>query len=279
MFKFAYNMLVYWGEPVEKGIERLAKFGYDGVEFAGEPSAHDTQKIRQLLEKFRLKAAAICSIYTAERDLASPKEEVRKNALSYLKSVIKMASELGEGVVVVVAPSACMKTTSDIPREEEERWVIPAIQEAADYAGRLNVRLALEPWNRYETYFLNRCEQALELQRKIGRPNVGIWLDTFHMNIEEKSIPDAIKLAGENLFHLHVADSNRAAPGCGHLDFKPIIQVLKEINYGGYISMELLPAAANPFKVLESGGGEEFYDKYTEQSIKYLKSLIASMGI
>ncbi|WP_369018254.1 sugar phosphate isomerase/epimerase [Thermatribacter velox] len=274
MFKFAYNTLVYWGEPIEKSIERLAKFGYDGVEFVGEPSMYDTQILRQLLERFGLEAAGICSIYTLERDLASPKEEVRKNALMYLKSVIKMASELGTGVVVDVVPSACMKTVSEAPRNKEIEWVVPAIQEAADYAAELGVRLAIEAWNRYETYFLNRCEQVLDLVHRINRPNVGVWLDTFHMNIEESSIPDAIRLAGKELFYLHIADSNRAAPGRGHIDFKPIIEALKDIGYTGYLSMELLPAAADPFSVLKAGGAEEFYDQYTKESIRYLKSLL-----
>ena len=271
-FKYSFNMLVYWGEPIEKGIERLVRFGYDGVEFVGEPTAHDPVKIKESLKKYHINAAAICSIYNAERDLVSPDIQVRKNAVTYVKDVAKMAHDIGAGVIII-APTACMKTNSEIPREQELAWLIPSLQEAADFAQGWGVRLALEPWNRYETYFLNRCEQALELQQKINRPNVGIWLDTFHMNLEETSIPAAIRMAGKNLFHLHLADSNRAAPGRGHLDFKPILQAIKDIQYNGYLSMEILPAAADPFGVLKKGGGKEFYDQYTKESIEYLKSI------
>ncbi len=222
-------------------------------------------------------AAAICSIYTAERDLASPDEKVRKNALTYIKSVVKMANELG-AEVIIVAPSAVMKTETTVPRKQELEWVVPAMQEAADFAKDMNVKLAIEPWNRYETYFLNRAEQALELCDMVDRPNVGLWLDTFHMNLEEQSIPDAIRLAGKNLFHLHMADSNRAAPGRGHIDFPPILQAVKDIGYSGYLSMEILPAAADPFGVLKRGGGKEFYDQYTQESIEFLKSLLQGKG-
>lgn len=271
-FKYAFNMLVYWGESIEKGIERLAQFGYDGVEFVGEPELHDVGKIKESLTKNKINAASICSIYNAERDLISPDSQVRKNALLYVKEVVKMAHSIGAGVIIV-SPSANMKINSTVTKEEEVAWLIPGLQEAADYAQGFGVRLAIEPWNRYETYFLNRCEQALELQQKINRSNLGIWLDTFHMNIEEDSIPDAIRLAGKNLYHLHLADSNRAAPGRGHLDFKPILQSVKEIGYNGYLSMEILPASADPFGVFKKGGGKEFYDQYTKESIEYLKSI------
>ena len=103
--------------------------------------------------------------------------------------------------------------------------------ECAEYSEGLGVKLGIEPWNRYETYFINRTEQALKLMREVDCRNVGVWLDTFHMNIEEESIAKAIEETGPHLIHLHVADSNRAAPGRGHINFKPIVMALKKIKY------------------------------------------------
>ena len=113
---------------------------------------------------------------------------------------------------------------------------------------------------------------ALKMVNEVGLENVGVMGDTFHMNIEESNMGDAIRNVGKKLYYLHIADSNRAAPGRGHIDFEEIAQALKDIDYNGWISMELLPAAANPFSGIVP---EEFYDQYTEESITYLKKLFS----
>lgn len=185
--KISYNTLVYAGENIADGIRRLAKFGYDGVDFVGEPDQFDTAEICRLLKEN-------------------------------------------------------------------------------------NIRLTLEAWNRYETYLITKLDMALKMVNEVGLENVGVMGDTFHMNIEESNMGDAIRNVGKKLYYLHIADSNRAAPGRGHIDFEEIAQALKDIDYNGWISMELLPAAANPFSGIVQ---EEFYDQYTEESITYLKKLFS----
>ncbi|MFQ5821514.1 MAG: sugar phosphate isomerase/epimerase family protein [Candidatus Heimdallarchaeota archaeon] len=277
MVKYAYNTLVYTGtelsgEPLKKGIERISRYGYDGVEIVGEPEKIDTKEVRRLLKKYDLEASSICSIYTRERDLVSSNEKVRKNAVKYVKDVARMAFELGASVIIV-APSACTKVYPEAPFEKEWDWAVENIRKAAQYAADLGVKLAIEPWNRYETYFINRLEQALDLRNDVNLKNVGVMGDLFHMSIEEASLADAILKVGKNLIHLHIADTNRAAPGRGHLDFKPIVKALKTINYKHYLSMELLPAAADPFAAMKVRKCDEFFDLYTEESIEYLKKL------
>jgi sugar phosphate isomerase/epimerase len=98
------------------------------------------------------------------------------------------------------------------------------------------------------------------------------------MNIDDANIADAIRDAGSALIHIHFADSNRAAPGQGHTDFVPIMQALKDINYGGYITFELLPSSSDPFATLRRGGGREFYDDYTKQAIEVIKSLESKLN-
>ena len=107
---------------------------------------------------------------------------------------------------------------------------------------------------------------------EVNLENVGVMGDTFHMNIEETDMGEALRKVGKRLYYLHIADSNRAAPGRGHIDFENIAQALKDIDYHGWISMELLPAAANPFSGIVQ---EEFYDQYTEESIVYLRKLFS----
>jgi sugar phosphate isomerase/epimerase len=269
MIKYGYNTLVYAGESIETSIARLSKFGYDGVEFVGEPEQHDTGLIKELLSKYNIAASTICAIYNSKRDLVSSDKQVRRNAIDYIKSCVDFAETIG-AKGISLTPTACMKIYQEADRKTEFSWAVEGIKEAGSYAGEHGVRLTVEPWNRYENYFINRMEQSLELVNQVDLSSVGCMGDTYHMNIEEVDIAQAIRLAGDKLYHLHIADSNRAAPGRGHIDFKPIAQALKDINYSGYLTMELLPAFADPFNGIRC---EEFYDQYTEESIVFLKKL------
>ena len=272
MFKYSYDSLVYFGEDVEKSIQRVAKYGYDAIELVGEPTSYDPPKLRRAAEESGIAVSSVCSIYTAERDLASPEAKARKAAVEYVKEVADLAAAVA-CPVIIVAPTACMKMTPWKDPAEERQWAIESIRAAGEYAQSVGVNLTLECWNRYETYMINRLAQGLELMREVNLPNIGVMGDTFHMNIDEANIADAFRLVGKNLNHVHLADSNRAAPGTGHTDFLPILQALKDIDYQGYLSFELLPASADPFGTLAKGGGKEFFDQYTQQSIEYIKAI------
>ncbi len=272
MFRYSYNSLVYYGEEVETSIKRVAMFGYDAIELVGEPDAYDTSKVRKLCAENNIPVSSICSIYTAERDLASPDPAIRKKAVDYVKRVADLAYEVN-CPVMIIAPTECTKLKGWKDPVEERNWAVEGIREGGEYADSIGVKLAIEAWNRYETYFLNRIDQCLDIMHEINLPNLGVMGDTFHMNIEEEYIADAFRAAGNYLSHVHFADSNRAAPGKGHINFRPILKALKEINYQGYITFELLPASADPFGTLKKGGGREFFDYYTKQAIDYIKAI------
>jgi sugar phosphate isomerase/epimerase len=271
--KFSYNTLVYGSEDIELGIKRIAGFGYDAAEFVGEPETMDPKRIRNLLDKYHIEASSICAIYTPERDLVSSNLEIRKNAKQYLKQCVDFAKVIG-AKGISVTPTANMKIHAEADRSTETTWAAQGIKEAGLYAGEHGIRLTIEAWNRYETYLINRLEQSLELVNEVNLPNVGCMGDTYHMNIEETDMARAIRNVGKKLYYVHFADSNRAAPGQGHIDFRPIAQALIDIQYEGYISMELLPPFADPFSGVRC---EEFYDQYTKESITYLKTLFATL--
>jgi sugar phosphate isomerase/epimerase len=272
MFKYSYDSLVYFGEAVEKSIERVAKSGYDAIELVGEPKSYDTAKVKQVAGDHGIKVSSVCSIYTAERDLASPDPKKRHEAVDYVKSVADLAAAV-DCPVIIVAPTACMKMTPWKDPVEEKKWAIESIRAGGQYAQSVGVNLTLECWNRYETYFINRLDQGISFLREIDIPNMGIMGDTFHMNIDEANIAEAFRNAGQYLNHVHLADSNRAAPGTGHTDFQPILQALKDIQYSGYLTFELLPASADPFGTLSKGGGREFFDEYTKLAIDNIKAI------
>lgn len=270
--RYAYNTLVYGQEPLARGIERLARFGYDGVEIVGEPATMDAAAIRNSLDEHGIGASGICAIYTPERDFVSSRAEVRRAAVDYVKQCVDFAVQLG-GEVISVTPTACMKIRPEAAIDQELRWAVEGIREAGHYAGEHGIRLAVEPWNRYETYLVNRMAQSLALVEEIDLPSVGCMGDTFHMAIEEADIAKALRAVVHRLYHVHFADSDRAAPGHGHTDFRPIVAVLMEAGYAGFVSFELLPAAGDPFLALMGGKANEFLDEYTEAAIRFVKEI------
>lgn len=272
MFRYTYNTLVYGKEPVEVGIERLAKLGYDGVELVGEPGQYDEDSIHRALEKNGLVASSIVSIFTPDRDIVSSSPVTRSAAVTYVRGNIDYAARLGANVVTFT-PTACMKITPDAPLDREWAWAVEAATVLARYAGDAGVQLVLEPWNRYETYLVNRTEQALRFLNEVDSASMGYMADTFHMSIEEQDVAGSIRKAGSRLAHIHLADTNRAAPGYGHLDFEPIVQAMIDIDYGGWVSYELLPAAGDVWGVLSGRGAPEFKDLYSAAAIQHTKAL------
>lgn len=268
-FRYAYNSLVYLGEHVTDSVDRVARLGYDAIEIVGEPHQIDAQQVAKVTRDAGISVSSICSIYTAERDLVHPDAERRESAIQYVRDLADFAATMG-CPTVVVHPTANMKISPLADPQDEWKWAVESIRTAGEYAAERGVSFSLEAWNRYESYFLNRLEQARKLWLDTELTNGGVQGDTFHMNIEESSIPEAFRACAGVLQHVHLADSDRTAPGGASIDFEPIIDVLLEIGYDKYLSFELLPAAANPFS---SGRHEEFFDRYTERAIRTIRGI------
>ena len=214
-------------------------------------------------------------MYTADRDLSNPDERRRRRAVDYVRAVADLAAATG-AETIVVAPSSVMKTMPLAPAADEWNWAVESIHAGGEYAASVGVDVALEPWNRYETYFLNRLEQAIELWHAVGLENGGVMADTFHMNIEEASIPGAL-LASEGLLrHVHLADSNRAVAGRGHTDFAPILRALRDIEYTGYLSFEVMAPSGDPMGV-PAGAGPESFDADTKQALETMRAIEGSL--
>lgn len=277
MFRYTYNTLVYGREPLPEGIARLARFGYDGVELVGEPAEQDVGEIRAALHRHGLLASSIISIFTPERDIVSTDPAVRRHAVDYVRGNVDHAAALG-AEVVTFTPTACMKIVPGTEPAREWQWAVEAAREIGGYAGERGVQIAVEPWNRYETYLINRMDQAVAFVDEVDRPGVGVMADTFHMAIEEADIAAAVRHAGSRLTHVHLADSNRAAPGYGHTDFGPILSAITDIGYEGWISYELLPAAGDVWEVLAGAGAPEFGDLYTGAAITHTKETVSGLG-
>lgn len=284
-FKYAISNWIYGEEKLEVTFGRLSRFGYDGVELMGEPSQYDVEAVCALCKRLGLKVLSIAGMYpwpTEERDLSNPDPGVRSRAVQYLKDCCDFADKLGARIIIVV-PSAVGKIQpAGNPRSEEEwlkayeqEWelAVESISEAAVYAEKSGVTLAIEPINRYETFLVNTCEQGLRMIKDINSPAVKLHLDVFHMNIEERDPAGAIRCAGEMLVNLHVADSNRTAVGEGHVDFHAIMQALLDIGYNAALTLEPLPPVPDPYMAARMKRFMPLWDDYARLSIERLKAI------
>ena len=237
-------------ESIKRTIERMRQTGVDALEISGEPDQYNTRDVRALLKENGRTCWGSVTLTLGERNLASKSMAQREKTVDYMKRVVTLAKEL-DGQIITLVPATVGKVVPDGTEEEEWKWVVDATKECFAHAQKKGVRIAIEPLNRFETYFFNRAAQALALAEAV-HPDCGVCLDAFHLNIEEENMYDAIRLAGKRLFDFHVADNNRFAAGLGQLDWPKIIGTLKEIGYDGAVTNEFVapvdrtPAAKYP---------------------------------
>src|SRR5919202_172684 len=189
-FRYSYNSLVYAGEDTAVSVDRVARFGHDAIEIVGEPDQIDAKRVAKLTQDAGIGVSSICSIYTPERDLIHPDPDAREAAIQYVKDLVDFAATM-ECPRVVFHPTANMKIKALADPAQEWQWAVESIRTAGEYAAPRGVSFSVECLNRFESYFLNRLEQARRLWAETGLTNGGVQGDTFHMNIEETSLSDA----------------------------------------------------------------------------------------
>ena len=223
-------------------IERCADLGYDGVEFAlRDPSQVDVRRIKERLAATGLQVPCISSgqVFAADHlYFTHPDPTVRDQAVERIADMIRLAADFG--AMVNTGRVRGMVRPGEPPGTARRRY-LDCIQRCADVAEPLGVELIVEPVNRYEVNFVNNCTEGLEIVRESGRRCVRLMPDVFHMNIEDASFRDALTAAREFIGYMHVADSNRLAPGWGHMPFDEIFGILEDIGYDGWITAEILP--------------------------------------
>jgi hypothetical protein len=187
-FRYSYNVIGYGGEEISHSVDRVARLGFDAIEVEGEPGRVDPDKVKKVAQDAGLEISSVCPSFTAKRDLSHPDPRVRDDAKRYVRGVAELAHALG-APTIIVAPTAYPRTQPLGDPQDEWRWAVESIRAVGEYASSLGVDLALECWNRYGTYMLNRLEQGVRMWRETGLQNGGVMADTFHMNIEERSPP------------------------------------------------------------------------------------------
>ena len=229
-------------EDFEKSIRKVAELGFDGAELAvRNPKDLKVNDVINIIKENNLEVPAIGTgqAYGEEGlSFSDPDEAIRKMAVKRINNQIIFASHFNAQVIIGLIRGIIKE---NVDKTEAEEWTIDCLRKCIEFAKEYNIRLTLEPVNRYESNFINTLNEGIEFIKRVGASNLGLLADTFHMNIEEVSIYDSIVQAKDYITHVHFADSNRWAPGCGHIDFKKVIETLKKIDYQGYVSAEILP--------------------------------------
>jgi D-psicose/D-tagatose/L-ribulose 3-epimerase len=216
------------------------KWGFETVEIPIESPEHiDPVKVKAAADRNGLAIGSVCACMGPGRDFRGSAKD-QKTAMVYCKAIIDQAAKMGCPRLIGPIYSVVGKADAVEPaaQKQEFKLVVKNLKKLAAYAARKNVTLCIEPLNRFETDFLNTCEQGLKLIQAVGKKNVTLHLDTFHMNIEHKDQAAAIRKAGKRLGHFHACGSDRGTPGNDHIDWQPIVTALRGIKYKGDVVIE-----------------------------------------
>jgi D-psicose/D-tagatose/L-ribulose 3-epimerase len=282
--KFGVNAWV-WTSPVttdelKKLVPKVADMGFDSIQVPIEGlSDLDYEAGAAIIRDHGLEVS-VCAAMGPDRDLIHDDESIQENGVNYIRHCIDAAETLGGSHIVGPIYSAVGRVWQQTPdeRARDVETLVKRLKQLATYAEDKGAVLGIEPLNRFETSLINIAPQAIEVIDRVDSPGCKIMLDTFHMNIEEKSLGDAIRLTGDRLVHFHACENDRGAPGSGNVTWNEVAQALRDINYDGPVVIEsftdkvktIARAAAiwRPF--------EPSQDDLARKGLAFLKQLFAA---
>ena len=273
--KFSACTAAFGMADLKKIIDTSAELGYDAVELtvALHLPVDSTKERRKEVLGWIHDAGIVCSalhyIIDGTLRLLSTDPEMMQKSVDYMKKVVDVAYDMECQTVIVGSGGKTRSFEPDWEREAGVKCMVEVIHQVGEYAQEKGVTLAIEAINRYETNFLNTLEEAVNFVNMVNLPNVRTMADTYHLNIEEVNPKETILKYGHTLANLHLADSNRQAPGDGHFDFASVAEALREVGFNGYCSFEVF--GLYPWKL--------WYDTFEEsvdhmgKGVKYARSI------
>ena len=273
----AYAWTPSWSNDSLDLIDRAKSLGFDIIEVPlMELEAVDPQKIRERLEQTGM-GVCTSTACSEENDLTGEDETTRRNGLEYLEGCVRATAAMGATCFTGVVYSAIGRKIDGIPGEEYWDRAAAGLKAVAKMASDLGITVGLEPINRYETFLVNTCEQAYKLKDMIDEPNIGIHLDAYHMNIEEKDFYEPTKKAIPDLCHYHLSESHRGTPGTGTVDWEEIYRALGEADFRGMVGLESFAEVAEAMRAATCIWRQlaPSSDELLKDGLSYLKSLEA----
>lgn len=257
---------------------KFKKWGFDTVELPVESPEHiDPAKVKAAADKAGLAIGSVCACMGPGRDFRGTGVE-QKTAMAYCKALIDQMVVMGCPSLIGPVYSVVGKADAVEPAQQKKEFalVVKNLKVLAKYAADRGVQICVEPLNRFETDFLNTCDQGLKLIKAVGSPALKLHLDTFHMNIEEKDSAAAIVKAGKLLGHFHACGSGRGTPGHDHIQWGPIVAALKKVKYQGDVVIE---SFTTDVKVIARAAAiwrkiEPTRDEIAVKGLKFLRSVL-----
>ncbi len=261
-----------------KLFKTFKKWGFATVEIPVEDLSHiDPRHVKAQLDENRLACGSVCACMGPDRDLRGTPEQ-QQTGLDYMIKLIDQMVDLNCPSLIGPVYSAVGRADA-VPEEEyKQQWqtVVGHLKTLCKYAEQKGKQVCLEPLNRFETDFINTCDQGLKMIKDVGSKALRLHLDTFHMNIEEKDQGKAIRKAGKHLGHFHACGSDRGTPGNDHIDWKPIASALRAIKYKGDVVIE---SFTTDVKVIARAAAiwrriEPTRDEIATKGIKFLRKTL-----
>jgi D-psicose/D-tagatose/L-ribulose 3-epimerase len=227
----------HWNHESLPLIDRVAELGLDFIEIPlmGIDDV-DPGAIYEHVDAAGIEVVT-STVLSESTDITSEDPKVRSAGVAYLKRCVDATIEMSAPQLSGVIYAWHGKRPKERPREREWEWSASCLSDVAEYAADAGITIGVEPVNRYESPLINTCEQAMRLASMVG-PNMKVHLDTYHMNIEEKSWADPVLLAGDRLCHFHLCENDRGIPGTGLVDWHELFEALGELRYDGYAGLE-----------------------------------------
>ncbi len=272
--KIGMNLLL-WGTEIDESLfpvlEQLKEIGYDGVEiplFDTNPDHWNTW--RKKLDALNLTRVAV-TINGPDFNQISADASIRKSTLERNKKALDCALILGADLLTGPFHSALGVFTGSKARHDEKQWAKENLYQLAEYSQSLGITLGLEYLNRFESYLVSCADELITLVDDINHPACKLMFDTFHANIEEKSMAEAIQKMGDRLVHVQLSENDRSTLGKGHVDFTQVMKALESINYNGMISIEAFSS-----KLSAANIWRQMFESETQlvtDSFNYLKNI------
>lgn len=226
------------GDSLHRWFGRLAHHGYRGAELpVVGASSKELASARAALQREGLAATAV-GFATKDANPLAPDPAGRRRAVDHLAQLAEHAAELGADVLAGPIHSAYGVFTEEPPTADEFARCVEVLRAAGERAARVGVRLAVEPLNRFECYFLNTAEACDRLVAAVAHPSVVGVLDTHHAHIEERDVAAAVRASARTLGHVQLSENHRGTPGTGQVDFDRVLAALREIDYRGWLVVE-----------------------------------------
>jgi D-psicose/D-tagatose/L-ribulose 3-epimerase len=239
--KFGVNTFIWdasFGPEQFHLLPAIKASGFDGIEMPIlAPAQFQAAAVGRELDRVGLERTAV-TIVPGGSSLGSSDASIRRKAAEHLEAAIAAASEVGATLLSGPLYTPVGYLTGVRRTADEWKWAVDSWQRLAPIARAAGIEIGIEPLNRFETYFLNTAADTVAFCDAVGDSTVGMLFDTFHGNIEEKSIADALRLSARHLKHVHTCENDRGIPGSGHVEWPEIFAALKEIGYDRWLTIE-----------------------------------------